>query len=321
MELAAGTYPEQAIRARSGRARPKVTFRPAPRARVVLAHLIVSASHLELRNVILNDLDVPREANDVIFRNIRSRGIWMQGPSNVSVIGGEVTCGVCPFHSHIDDGGPPDYRPPRHILFDGVYFHDWHPAEEGQHMECLQILAGDGITIRNSVFRHCATANHGRGATGDLHISWLGRGPVTRNIRLENNFFYPSGNPYAIQLNDYANVDLRYNSIAGPIIVFDREGPGTGMDFVGNVMRFSACTVQGSSTPISWRYNVLDGGTCDATDMNAPSGFVSPLGNLRLKRRAAAIDHGDPRSYPERDIDGQRRPKGGRPDAGADEAG
>jgi hypothetical protein len=34
---------------------------------------------------------------------------------------------------------------------------------------------------------------------------------------------------------------------------------------------------------------------------------------------AAAIDHGDPASYPAKDIDGQARPMGGMPDAGADE--
>jgi hypothetical protein len=33
-----------------------------------------------------------------------------------------------------------------------------------------------------------------------------------------------------------------------------------------------------------------------------------------------AINRGNPKSYPQRDIDGQRRPIGKRPDAGADES-
>jgi hypothetical protein len=39
-----------------------------------------------------------------------------------------------------------------------------------------------------------------------------------------------------------------------------------------------------------------------------------------LSAGSAAIDAGDPSSYPSVDIDGQRRPLGAAPDAGADEA-
>jgi hypothetical protein len=271
----------------------------------------------------LEDLELPREANHVTLRDIRNNGIWMQGPRNVSFIGGEITCGVCPFHSHIDDGGPPDYRPPRNILFDGVYFHDWHAATPDQHTECLQILAGDGITIRNSVFKNCATANEGRGATGNLHIGWLGNGPKPRNILIENNFFYPSGNHYAIQTNDWTNLDFRYNSIAGPVLVFGGFGDGTPVEFVANIMVLDQCEASESGTepvaPLDYRFNVLQGGTCSPTDRKAAAGFVDPRQNLRLRPGSAAIGRGDARDHPRRDIEGERRPKGKRPDAGADE--
>ena len=42
-------------------------------------------------------------------------------------------------------------------------------------------------------------------------------------------------------------------------------------------------------------------------------------GDLHLKPGSAAIDSGDPASYPARDIDGNARPGGAAPDAGADE--
>jgi len=281
--------------------------------------LRIHASHLELRNMRLKDLELPGDASDVTFRNVRNSGVWMQGPTDIRFIGGEVACGFCPFHSHLDDSGPPDYRPPTRILFDHVFFHNWQAASPDQHTECLQILSGNGITIRNSTFKNCATANGGRGATADLHISYYGNGPLTRNVLLENNFFYPSGNAYAIQMDDYANVRLRYNSISGPIVIFDRAGPGTGMSFVGNVMRFSGCSAESSPVRIQWRYNVMQGGTCNRTDRNAPNGFIDPAQNLHLKRSAAAIGRGDPSLFPRRDIDGQRRPRGRRPDAGADE--
>ena len=59
-----------------------------------------------------------------------------------------------------------------------------------------------------------------------------------------------------------------YNSIAGQIVIFDREGGGSGMDFVGNNMGYTAggCTADNSGVPINWRYNVMSGGTCGRTD-------------------------------------------------------
>ncbi len=319
MRVRAGSYPGGTIPSLPNRRGPKVVFKPARGAHVtVKGELTVRASYLELRAMTLKDLELPQDADHVTFRNVRNNGFWMQGPSHITFLGGEVTCGVCPFHSLMDQSGSPNHKPPTWILFDRVRFYDWH-SQAGEHTECLQILSGDHVTIRNSVFRHCGTANGGLGATADLHISWIGTGPVTRNIRLENNFFYPSGNPFAIQMDDLANLDLRYNSIAGPVIIFDRAGPGTGMDFIGNVMTFSGCTAEGSGVAINWRHNVTSGGTCGATDLKAPSGFLSRTRNLHLKADAAAVNRGDPASYPRRDIDGQQRPKGARPDAGADE--
>jgi hypothetical protein len=323
VNVAGGRYANQEIPAIPGRRGPKVVFRPASRSRVIVTgEFFVRGSHLELRKMTLRDLELPREAHHVTLRKIKNNGFSIQGSSNIAFIGGEVTCGACPYHPQLQAGAG-DNRPPRKILFDSVRFHEWHAAGS-EHTECLQIGAGDGITIRNSVFKACGTANGGRGATANLHISWFGNGPVTRNVLIENNFFYRSGNHYAIQSGDYHNVDFRYNSIVGPMIVAGGYGDGTPVELVGNIMAFEGCEAPrwggGTIAPLVFRYNVLDGGTCHATDRNAPSGFVDPRNNLRLRRGAAAINRGNPKSYPMRDIDGQRRPKGGRPDAGADEA-
>jgi hypothetical protein len=261
----------------------------------------------------------------VTLRNIRNKGIFIEGSSNISVLGGEVTCGVCNYHSQIQAEYGVDVAP-TNILIDGVYFHDWQAATPDQHTECLQIGGGNGITIRNSIFKDCATATPNQ-ATGDLHVSWYGNGAKTQNVLIENNFFYPSGNPFAIQANDFAGLDLRYNSIAQPIVIFGGEGDGSPVDLVGNVITYTAgmCSGQphgaGPVAPLSWRYNVLAGGTCGATDRNAPSGFVDRNANLHLISGAAAVDHGDPGSFPPTDIDGVTRPLGAAPDAGADEAG
>jgi chitodextrinase len=323
VELAAGTYSGGTVNPDASKtSSADVVFRPAAGASVTITGTLdVHAAHMEFRDMTVNEFNFPRQADDVTARNVVNHGVWMQGASNISFIGGEITCGFCAYHSHIENGGS-DSRPPTNILFEGVSFHDWHSVS-GEHTECLQILGGDNVTIRNSTFNNCGTGNGGLGATGDLFVGFIdgGSGPVTKNILLENNFFYPSGNPYAIQMSDLQNLDLRYNSISGAIIMFDRAGPGTGMDFVGNIMRFNGCTAESNGVAINWRYNVMQGGICGSTDRNAAAGFVDANSNLHLAAASAAINAGDPTSYPARDIDGQTRPAGAAPDAGADEMG
>jgi hypothetical protein len=323
VEVAAGSYGGETINQDASKSSSAdVVFRPANGAQVTVgASLYVHASHLELRDMKVTEVEFYQEADDVTFRTMITTGLWMWGPSNISFLGGEVTCGFCGYHPILSNGGSGSgATAPRNILFDGVYFHDWHSID-GEHVECLQILGADNVTVRNSIFKNCGTGNGGLGATADLHMAWIGFGPMTRNILIENNFFYPSGNPFAIQMDDYENVDLRYNSISGPINIYDRDGPGTGMDMIGNIMRKGTCTAEGNGVPINWRYNTMQGGTCGATDQDAANGFIDANQNLHLVSGAPAINHGDPTSYPNRDIDGQSRPLGAAPDAGADEAG
>jgi hypothetical protein len=318
VEVAAGSYPGQAIDPDSSKSSSSdVIFRPASGAAVSMSgELEANGSHFELRDMTLNQVNFPDSANDITLRNVVNHGMWWQGSSNISILGGEISCGACGYHSHMQNSGT---HPPTNILFDGVYFHDWQ-SQGGEHVECLQILGGDGITIRNSVFKDCGTANGGLGATADLHLQAYSD-PAPKNILLENDFFYPSGNPYVIQGEDFVNFDLRYNSLSGPILLYNGPSSGTGMDFVGNVLKASPCNAQDNVAAINWRYNVIQGGTCGPTDLNAPEGFLDPNSNLHLKPGAAAIDAGDPTSYPTSDIDGQSRFLGARPDAGADEAG
>ena len=321
VEVAAGSYGGETINPDASKTSSvDVLFRPAAGAAVtVTGQLEILGSHFEVRDMTVTQMEFPREADDVTMRNVINKGMWMQGPSNISIIGGEITCGYCGYHSHLQNGGA-DSAPPRNILFDGVNFHDWHSIS-GEHGECLQILGADGIPIRNSIFKNCGTGNGGLGATADVHIAWTGVGPMTKNILFENNFFYPSGNPFVIQMDDYANIDFRYNSLSGPVNIFDRSGPGTSIDFVGNIVRKGSCTAENSGVPINWSYNIMQGGTCGSTDRNAAAGFVDANENLHLIFGAPAIDAGDPGSYPPLDFDRQARPMGLRADAGADEAG
>jgi hypothetical protein len=63
---------------------------------------------------------------------------------------------------------------------------------------------------------------------------------------------------------------------------------------------------------------VWRGASCSASDVNADPRFVS-LTDLHLQSASPALDRGDGGSYPGVDFDGDTRPRGAAPDAGADE--
>jgi hypothetical protein len=196
-------------------------------------------------------------------------------------------------------------------VIDGVLFHDWTRTGPVVHTECLQIGAGDGITIRNSRFRNCDVM--------DMHVSWYGDAPMTKNVTLENNFFSAArdGGFYSVEAKAFENLLLRNNSFAQAFKIFVDEGPNVNVRVIGNVGPYPpwAC-----AWGVRYLYNVWTKVRCSPTDRIAATGFVNAAaGNLHLRAGAAAINRGDPKSYPSRDIDGQKRPKGSAPDAGADE--
>jgi hypothetical protein len=79
----------------------------------------------------------------------------------------------------------------------------------------------------------------------------------------------------------------------------------------------------GSDPRLAQAYNVWSDASCSATDLKTPNlGFVEATPgafDLHLRATSAAVDRGDPSSYPAGDIDGESRPLGAAPDAGADE--
>ena len=328
VELAAGSYPAQTLTTDSSKTSASdVVFRPASGASVTLGDLTILADHLELRDLTVNNsVSTKTSADDVTLRNLDMLGIFLEGSSNVSVLGGRVHCGYCSYHSQISAESGVNVAP-TNVLIDGVLFEDWQAAVSGQHTECLQIGGGIGITIRNSTFRKCATATP-NSATSNIHVSWYGTGPETRNVTIENNFIYESGNPFSIQAVNYPGLRIRYNSIVGPIVVFGGQGDGIPVEITGNILGYTAgmCDAQplgsgsanSTTDPLTWRYNVISGGTCGGTDRNAVYGYTNQDTDLHLGAGAAAINAGDPTSYPSTDIDGNTR-SAGTPDAGADE--
>jgi hypothetical protein len=123
-----------------------------------------------------------------------------------------------------------------------------------------------------------------------------------------------------VNIRECTNCTVRYNSwLQAPRMPNGQISLNN--KFIGNVgpQNQANCDVGG----ITWGYNVWEGAKCTTTDKNvADVGFVNRAAmNLHLAAGSPAINAGDPSYYPAKDIDGQARPFGGVPDAGADEAG
>jgi hypothetical protein len=325
VEVAAGTYPGQSLGVDPSKtSNVDVVIRPAARARVVLSSpLEISARHIELRDMTLRWRILPG-AKGVTLRNIKAHGtirIHSSGssfPSEIKVLGGEIGPSV-DSDPQIGSNGRSTTASPRNILFEGVDFHDMtiSPGSDA-HVECLQVWAVDGLTIRNSRFRNCYHF--------DVFIQKLpgGAASTPRNILLENNFMAQplssSGQP-AVRFSDthgesWANLTVRNNSVLGRINLATRA-PYANVRILSNI----AHRLDGVPGGIAVDHNVwYSGSKIGAHDRVAPHGFRNPSGfDLHLVGGAAAIDSGHA-SHPGDDIDGQRRPQGRGPDAGADES-
>jgi hypothetical protein len=212
------------------------------------------------------------------------------------------------------------------LLFDGVTFENFSRCTSADHTECLQVEPADNVTIRNSVFRRCDTMviNFANDFAGDSK-SAAGYG-APNNILIENNFIDEaldnSGGPtyFGLNMRECTNCTIRYNSWLQEPRMPNGE-ISLNNKFIGNLgpMSQNKCYMRG----VTYSYNFWRGAKCGRTDRRVASpGFVNPTPghfNLHLKPSSPAINQGSRSGFPRRDIDGQRRPRGSRPDAGADE--
>jgi hypothetical protein len=321
VEVAGGTYPAQSVAATPPRGGSPVVFRPAAGARVALdGELDVFASNVEFRDMSMPVWYVKPGADNVTLRRLDTGLMFITSATNVKVIGGDV--GPWENTSSQIKACTDCTVVPTNILIDGVTFHDYSRTNAAAHDECLEVFPAHNITIRRSTFRNCAII--------DLLIGGY-NGQVSRAVLVENNFFdRPGSDESALSGGYYSlfvdarpgttleNVLVRYNSSLATMYVETKDVAVANVALVGNVgPRQSFHCYPG----VVFAHNVWDAARCGPTDRMAPSGFkrASRL-NLDLKARSAAVDAGDPRNFPATDIHGRKRPKGKRPDAGADEA-
>jgi hypothetical protein len=313
--VAGGHYPQQTVSARD-RGGPPVVFAPAPGAKVVIAdELNVFASHAEFADMTVSDWYVRDGATDLTFRRMKVQLFFIRSASRIRVLGGSV--------GGVDSGAAPtigatyqSHVPSRDVLLDGVSFHDVTRRQDPSgHVQCLFVQSVDGLVVRNSTFRHCDVF--------DVYVNNIGVGPVPKNVLFENDLFDKAsdGGFYSLFVrNDPGDtIDgliVRYSSfLQGPH--FD-AGSYTHSRVVANVAPFTnpQCT-----KGLTFAHNVFDEARCGPTDRRARLGYVDPAAlRLGLKAGSAAIDAGDAKDFPQRDIRGRRRPRGKAPDAGAYES-
>jgi hypothetical protein len=267
--------------------------------------------------------------HNIVFHNVSSHSAYI-GATDVSFIGGSIGsydgCGAGQ-EDGIQVWEIPDatgaYRGSTRILFDGVKIHDVSDGNgncSGRHVDCMQILSGHFITVRNSIFYNCPTS--------DI-ISEPNR-DGGNDIVLENNFFGPVVHPGAsLNLSYPTKTEGGSNRIRNNYIdlaIVDTKGS---WDVSGNIMGMGSCTANG--TLVNNVFLPSYSATCGSGAKRGNPSFVGPtpspafnsgvIPNYHLAvTDTLARNAGNPASFPATDIDGEAR-SDGKPDAGADELG
>jgi chitodextrinase len=333
VEIAAGKYPDQLLPGQSSKARTtaiadRVVFRPAAGATVSLGRLEINVPHIEFRDMSIAkwkaryNVDMPTSyaAGNLMFKNIKTHHFSFNAVQNVSIIGGEVgpnrntETGDWPQDGIFIGAYPPDKHPPTNILIDGVYVHDIREPNADAHSDCIQFTAGVNVVIRNSRFRNCEHA--------DMMIKG-DQGPI-ENFLIENNYLDRTLSAYySINLYETSrgckNVVMRNNTALQNI----RLDACSGGVLTGNIQSsMSSHTCSSATVKIDW--NVYESGSsCGSNDRVAAITYADRANfDLRLTgTNSAAVNRGNPSSFPGFDMFGTTRPLGGAPDAGAHERG
>lgn len=339
IEVAGGTYSSQSLPKRSI-GTSVVTFVPAAGAKVTLGGLTIRASYVELKDITLSSTgaltigDMSQAdttyTTNVTIRNMSGQSMFIVG-QNISMYGGSWG-GFNACNASVEDIA--DVYPAcpngtcqmasKYITFDGVTFHDvgdnGNQCNGAKHVDCLQFLAGEYVTVRNSRFYNCATTNM---------ILRPYQNAKASNVTIENNFLQDTIDNGGISLNIGSGGDtisgtnvIRYNS-GGSMTWAPSSGTVT---VVGNAFATGACQAN-----VNYGYNVWTpswSATCGSNAKKANPAFVGPLPTPALNNGVAPDYHlaatdtvargaGNPTNYPTTDIDGGTRTSP--PDAGADQ--
>jgi hypothetical protein len=272
--VGAGRYGAQELPASEApRTGPHVTFAPAAGARVAVGELVVAGDHVTFRDMRVGGWTATEQASDVTFEDLEVRGgIFVTGARRIRMHGGSVGPGV-DYSSEIKaavEGG----RAPSDILIDGVRFHDWTRSDPEAHVDCLHVMAAEGLTVRNSEFSNCEAFA--------VLLSGYGGASTPTRIRIEHNRFSCCRSGfYALALGDgqqWRDVQILENvSNESFTLGIDTTDADAGVVFARNVLpqvNPLLCDLPG----VRWQENVVASGKpCGTDDVVAPDRFADAL--------------------------------------------
>lgn len=302
IEMAAGSYPRQQIfRDPARRSGEQTIVRPASGATVRLAGLVLGASEennapsdlvLEGLDVVGASVEIFEAATNVTLKNVDGPNFYIRGAKNVRVSGGSWgpcltdgltrTCG----NSKLDAGTPPWVN--ENVTIENATFHDYRIVPgSGAHFECLFLLGGKNITVRNSRFTNC-----------EFFDIFVQHHSVTlEGLRIEGNQFEAPFDGHGVRRDtaimfsgggyQWTNVTVRRNSFVGSSPYLD-DGTSGGYATV-TVEDNIGQTPSGCIQAVTYRRNLWLGGGCRSElDLRTtPFGYVLVPGGLRLESKQA----------------------------------
>ncbi len=333
VELAPGTYPDEQLTtsaARTGGSAP-VAIRGAvggstsiPGSLTLLGVHNVVVQHIQLGQLAI--LPSTRSSlssstsysSNIEVDHVRLKNFYLRSASGVTLQDSDIG-----HYSYLEglgsstigayDGMPPSTG----IVLDHLSFAGIRRDSSPSHAECLFLQAVDGIVIRNSRFAGCPIMAIFSQAVGTPALN-------PQHVTIENNFLGHPGEGGAASIYvDYrggkppTNWLIRFNSFGGGLrFAAGSSFPGIVVDSNVGENASGYCGAR-----VTYRHNVWSKVTCGATDRIGAERYVKASAlDFRLRPCAAAINAGNPVSYPPRDIAGHKRPIGRAPDAGAWEA-
>ena len=245
VQLAGGSYGSQTIGIDGSKtSAADVVFRPVSGAQVHVAYLSVEGRHVGFENLETSGWHVRPDADDVTFRNVdSSERIFISSATNVSVYGGVVDGGGRYWSNGNQVKRASDYATiPANILFDGVTIRNFRKDPSGSdHVDCLHVFSGSGITVRNSRFENCE-------AFGILFTRYLGPTPI--NLLVEDNYFGSVEGYYALQLGGghgeaHANVLVQRNTSKSRALTAGTDNTLSNVTFRDNAANVTGCDRSG----------------------------------------------------------------------------
>ena len=207
VQVAAGTYPGQTIRAVAGRAGPNVVFQPPAGARVVLGGLSFDGADF----VTVRDMETtykgssPGAGNQqgvhagpgssyITLENLDAGSVRSWKADHLTVKGGDYGPCDAVTGNNVCSNNMQDVS--TNVLIEGAYFHDleYDPSAPDAHWECMYLNGGRNVTIRGNRFERCAIF--------DLFVTISGPDAEAighENLTIENNWFGPATNGLGIR--------------------------------------------------------------------------------------------------------------------------